>query len=851
MAPVQNTFTVVPNAPPGINDIRDGGAGSSNARMSRPPMTTKQVKKAYQKATRGPKLSKAEQRRQDLFEQDRIRKEFEKERNQARARAARDRKKEKEEQARAERKKKGLPLVDVRPSQDTIARFIRAKPSRQRDDSPVSQQNEGKRRSSSPAHDLSGKPDQIEQFEDADKENIPPSQKMTKCGHDPDNEFAALDHAGPPNKKRKVEVHEQEQVDKTPLSIPDAAGPRSSGCSAKQHEPNTHEDFLAIDFIEENVLDDLFRETEGVHSSSITPEGRIDGKQQHQNSPKEPPPPKPSELPQQRLPLKDSMRPTVSLSPHPTGLSTPNCFVAPSTTDVRKSQPTAPPSSRSFRHPKTPMAPPPIPPKFKTTKVSSDPPKAPQFAKPLLPTHANTGALNRPHTSKPEQTRRDEPPPPPSTQLFFLNHLDDFFPSPSQEVREIFEEPQRRTSGVGKPQMAPSGRKASKPTPYISKVSTFQHNKTVAPAQETRLRENRRIQRSAAPAESQKPAAQPCLQPLQPVTQNVACAFDMPFFSTQDVLLSSQDIKDIEEEPLPPPKPPTPAPAPSKSPTKSRDKPRRSSKPLFTSNCSELRYKYALERSRTAAWEGPSARQKAQEELDRLQALEDARLEALLADTGKEKAEKNSQSASIEGDATVPDAVGKESDLTLFATPPSPFSSPPSASWIELSCYNPLRQNDPGRRRLTPTTGETAPNHKQKPSDVRALRRENSGNSSGSGGGGGGGGQRNKPTKGYEAMLELLAKGPKQKSGAQNNENNNTTTTGNQTGTKYKKDAIGVGNGRRHTVQMTSNERQAAAATTTETTTNMKTTIAIPASQETDYDGGEEWDDDDLLRDMP
>ena len=106
MAPVQNTFTIVPNAPPGINfngnfnDIGGngggGGGGDAAARPMPPPMTTKQVKKAYRAKNKGPKLSKAEQRRQELFEQDRIRRELEKERNQARARAARDKKKGRE-----------------------------------------------------------------------------------------------------------------------------------------------------------------------------------------------------------------------------------------------------------------------------------------------------------------------------------------------------------------------------------------------------------------------------------------------------------------------------------------------------------------------------------------------------------------------------------------------------------------------------------------------------------------------------------------------------------------------------------------------------------------------------------
>ncbi|KAJ9150883.1 hypothetical protein NKR23_g3520 [Pleurostoma richardsiae] len=121
MAPRQNTFTVIPNAV-GLNAINSALPPGAAAK---PPMTSKQAKKLYKQANRQPKLSKAEQRRRDLMEQDRIRKEFEEEGRRARARAAREKKKLKEEQQREEKRKRGLPLVEVHPSQDTIARFVR------------------------------------------------------------------------------------------------------------------------------------------------------------------------------------------------------------------------------------------------------------------------------------------------------------------------------------------------------------------------------------------------------------------------------------------------------------------------------------------------------------------------------------------------------------------------------------------------------------------------------------------------------------------------------------------------------------------------------------------------------
>ncbi|KAF4119819.1 hypothetical protein GMORB2_4485 [Geosmithia morbida] len=112
MPPVQSTFTLIPQRP-----VIPGGVPTR-------PMTSKQIKKAYRESTKQPRMSRAEARKMELAEQERIRKEYEKERMAARARAARDRKKAKEEAQREARRKSGKPLVDVRPSQDTISKFL-------------------------------------------------------------------------------------------------------------------------------------------------------------------------------------------------------------------------------------------------------------------------------------------------------------------------------------------------------------------------------------------------------------------------------------------------------------------------------------------------------------------------------------------------------------------------------------------------------------------------------------------------------------------------------------------------------------------------------------------------------
>ncbi|SPQ26254.1 1ea6d326-aa2d-483c-943c-e5ba6071ba7f [Thermothielavioides terrestris] len=122
MAPSrQHTFTLVPN-PLGVQGLMSRPASGPE---SKPPMTSKQAQKLYRQATRGPRLSKAEQRRIEREEQERIRRELAKDKQAAKARALREKKKAKEQQVLEEKRRRGLPLVDVRPSQDTISRFVR------------------------------------------------------------------------------------------------------------------------------------------------------------------------------------------------------------------------------------------------------------------------------------------------------------------------------------------------------------------------------------------------------------------------------------------------------------------------------------------------------------------------------------------------------------------------------------------------------------------------------------------------------------------------------------------------------------------------------------------------------
>ncbi|CAG8971771.1 hypothetical protein HYALB_00001880 [Hymenoscyphus albidus] len=121
MPPVQRTFQLVPEvAKP----------------MSRPPMTSKAAKKAYMKANQGPKVSRAEQRRLDREAVEKTNKEYEKEKAAAKARAVREKKAAKALAEKEERRRKGIPEPSrfVRASQPTISRFIRPGSKRTRED---------------------------------------------------------------------------------------------------------------------------------------------------------------------------------------------------------------------------------------------------------------------------------------------------------------------------------------------------------------------------------------------------------------------------------------------------------------------------------------------------------------------------------------------------------------------------------------------------------------------------------------------------------------------------------------------------------------------------------------------
>ncbi|KAI1143706.1 hypothetical protein F5Y05DRAFT_362203 [Hypoxylon sp. FL0543] len=772
MAPGQNTFTIIPNAPGAIN----GNLDASDSRLNTRPMTTKQAKKAYQKANKGPKLTKAERRRQELLEQDRIRREFEKEKNQARAKAARDRKKEKEEKERAEKKKKGLPLVDVRPSQDTIAWFVRGKGKKQ----------EKEEKQESPAVS---------------------SPAVKKDDSDCCTLSADENASEPPPKRQKTESPIPVNPDRE--HSPSAAGVMINGSMSAPHDPGAGEALSGVDDpvqehpisqnldvdideteVIEPVPDELFYELidptfNSPRHKDILPNNSISSPKD-QKDPTSPslskPPNRNSPLPnltkestleqktEDSASLSSVRRPLQTLSTHEINSRTANTPKEP-LPDLRKPAVTDTPTikspaeavskaqrpvsaTRTFRHPKTPMGPPPVPPKFRSrSQIQTQESRTPPFLPKQTYTPNNSVASNpdpNPNTSEGyvlHQTRQECPPT--STQLFMLGHLDDFFPSPSQEVRELFGESANSigtNDNKGKSRTAyPARASASGNLPTKSIPTVPNLNRSIATPKIGNSKGSP-IRASNSSTQSRNSPLQFAANVQPPGTSEM---FDMPFFSTQDLVFSSQDMKDLENDTMSSlgsshegqskniPKKhesflsniargdtsggsPTSTHLPLSKVTKGTESdstaestanngllatsihledstpisksitspkrqigknsvhnpifgnevkplkqnedvtpsaigrnpksntlqtlqtkndaatPRRSPKPFFASSGQEAHYKYAIERTKTSAWESMATRQKAQEELEHLQKLEDERLERLLLESSKE-----------------------------------------------------------------------------------------------------------------------------------------------------------------------------------------------------------------------
>ncbi|KAK7749087.1 hypothetical protein SLS62_008482 [Diatrype stigma] len=605
MAPVQNHFTIIPNAPSAINGDF-GEDGSSRPLVA--PMTTKQVKKAYQKKTKVPKLSKAEQRRQELFEQDRIRREFEKEKNQARARLARDRKKEKEDKERAEKKKKGLPLVEVHPSQDTISRFLCGKPRKE----PSNKVNASPSPNPNPKHKAPG-PSNIVVARNAEDSG---TDSGTLSAGDEDE----VGNEEPPPKKQRIETPPCDPVptrcspevaieELVQTASNDVATPISNDVAKSQIE-SAHDvdEMLEQELVCQQLLSesscipsspakkgeikeevkksqaDNAIEGGGVESERMLPKlpevassHALENISQPQAVPDQPAmlekqswqstgsSPAPAEvrtmepkknvaLPTARKALQDLPARDTILRDNITPLK-PRLVPTKPTTTPRNS--TMSSAKHMFRKPPVPvsasrlssqphngtlMGPPPRPPKFRSpARATGSSVNRPKFVSkvPQVDNHQSLGAAN---------LGQGLSIPPSSTQQFMMSHLDDFFPSPSQEVRELYDEPVASLRTEYSQAMSTSQESMSMSSPSIRQIQPskvpmlpgasaqvhYTDSKNAAPNPE-----KQDVTRDSQPSELA--THEPC------DVQATKCSIDISFLSTQDLVLS-QDWMDPKED---------------------------------------------------------------------------------------------------------------------------------------------------------------------------------------------------------------------------------------------------------------------------------------------------------------
>jgi len=386
----QKTFTIVPDAATLARMGRD-----PNAPQSKPPMTSKQAQKLYKQANRGPRLSKAEQRRRDKEEQDRIRneqrqheREQRKEQEAERARAARERKKLKEQQLREEKRKNGLPLVNVRPSQDTISRFVRMAPKRTISEA-VGEEPEGA----------------------SDKENEPGGSLEAK------------------RRRTTGQFSQQMGANKALTPVPAEKRATPAGTSSRQ-EPR-EDSFSGDDTVADRMASSqlIAEATVATEAWSKNPRSSSTGRP-----------------PQTLLPEREKSRKMVAEpADTPTHTAAQKSSQETSATSKRTLQReparnpsrlvspyTAPSRPRPAVEAGSPMAPPAFPPRFKTP-TSAGVSTRPRF----LPRHLQTPA---PRSSSRGTLPGEAVSAPSSTQLFVLDYIDELFPSPSQQARELLED---------------------------------------------------------------------------------------------------------------------------------------------------------------------------------------------------------------------------------------------------------------------------------------------------------------------------------------------------------------------------------------------------------------------------
>lgn len=439
-------------------------------------MTSKAAKKAYREANKLPKVSKAEQRRIEAAEIARQKKEYEKEKAAAKAKTARERKLKKEAEEQAKRKKLGLlePSRFVRPSQPTIKTFVKSGTGRKRAWEDVNNMLPGGVDTENEHHNQCQS--------EAQTENS--TKRLALRREDEDDEFGDFPSlsqadlptlfAEPNDKSRTVSV--ESSPSRSPYARPK---PQSVQCEAADHVPMVDQAKFDADMAESQLLTEamLTRTTPAsVHQCQYSPFA-----------------------PKGASSLRKRMTETSPVSP----CSIPGPQVLKTTTpEIQANGPSklADERSRTMPSPAVPMTVNRLRSRIPLSDVSRNmaPPPRPPNDQAAVTSTSRIGAK-----SEQRLGRENLSIPPTSTLAFLEAHIDDFFPSPSQQVRELLED-----------------------------IDDMPSNTQIA----------REID-----MEKDKDVARPPVAPVSmPTTHSLFEDETLHFLSSQDLEISSQDLRDID-----------------------------------------------------------------------------------------------------------------------------------------------------------------------------------------------------------------------------------------------------------------------------------------------------------------
>lgn len=493
-------------------------------------MTSKQVKKAYQQANRGPRISRAEQRRRDAEELERQKKEYERERAAAKAKAAREKKAAKEHAEKEARRKMGLPEPSrfVRASQPTISKFIRGG-------------NNGKRswqemKMDTVVEDSDGTLSDTELGE-KDEAQPPAKRVVAEDSEDEFGDFPSLSQSGL-----------LEKIESSMVSMKDGGAGSAAAVAERPLQPPCREPSQELPARkspeDEYPLDNSQVIAQMVNnqllSEAVEAVRRPDGAELSELSPPKQPilTPRPPKKPEfQTMPIPRQSAPKQSPAKLPNQLV--SMPMATRNGNIKFAKPAV--VSRQVLQEVSINMPPPLA-NFKDKKVITFVPPPP---KPRMLSQNTAKPNNRPRYNIP----------PSATQVFLENHLDDFFPSPTQEIRELLSDVDDLPSNT---QIA---RELSPESPK-ELLNSFPLNKQF----------------------SRGLSLKPIIEENQ---------FD-DLICTQDLILSSQELLEITTPSRPPPKP-------IAEPEFTKEKPISRAKPRFFEEKEDDILHAVLQESKTTA----------------------------------------------------------------------------------------------------------------------------------------------------------------------------------------------------------------------------------------------------------